>query len=153
MSSDRLPRHIVCTAQSYLVALSVPFPCQVPHSGTGTRPSTPSMWSTWTPSYLSFYTLYVEHMGTLIPVLEAHMCSSKIRQSLAISLPTGSADPLPAAGLSHVCRLAPGYCGRCVHKPGTIACQSHWRTEGGGGLGGLQPPLSSYYIIRKVQHK
>ena len=29
----------------------------------------------------------------------------------------------------------------------------HWRTEGGGGLGGLQPPLSSYYIIRKMRHK
>ena len=25
--------------------------------------------------------------------------------------------------------------------------------DGGGGLGGLQPPLSSYYIIRKMRHK
>ena len=50
----------------------------------------------------SFYTLYVEHMGTLIPVLEAHKRSSKIRQSFAISLPTGSATSL----LTHSQRLA-----------------------------------------------
>lgn len=50
----------------------------------------------------SFYTLYVEHMGTLIPILEAHKRSSKIRQSFAISLPTGTAT----SSLIHSQRLA-----------------------------------------------
>ena len=30
---------------------------------------------------------------------------------------------------------------------------AHWRTEGGGGWGSCNPPLSSYYIIRKMRHK
>ena len=33
------------------------------------------------------YTLYVEHLGTLVPILEAQKRSSKIRQSFTISLP------------------------------------------------------------------
>ena len=36
------------------------------------------------------YTLYVEHLGTLIPVLEAQKRNSKIRQSFTISLPDGA---------------------------------------------------------------
>ena len=39
----------------------------------------------------SSYTLYVEHLGTLVPILEAQKRSTKIRQSFTISLPTGSA--------------------------------------------------------------
>ena len=41
-------------------------------------------------------------MGTLIPILEAHKRSSKIRQSFAISLPTGSSS----SSLTHSQRLA-----------------------------------------------
>ena len=33
------------------------------------------------------YTLYVEHLGTLVPILEAQKRSTKIRQSFTISLP------------------------------------------------------------------
>ena len=36
------------------------------------------------------YTLYIEHLGTLIPVLEAQKRNSKIRQSFTISLPDGT---------------------------------------------------------------
>ena len=36
----------------------------------------------------SSYTLYVEHLGTLIPILVGHKRSTKIRQSFTISLPT-----------------------------------------------------------------
>lgn len=36
------------------------------------------------------YTLYVEHLGTLIPILEGHKRSTKIRQSFTISLPNGT---------------------------------------------------------------
>ena len=45
------------------------------------------------------YTLYLEHLGTLVPILEAHKRSSKIRQSFTISLPNGaslsSSSPQP----------------------------------------------------------
>lgn len=45
------------------------------------------------------YTLYVEHLGTLVPILEAHKRSIKLRQSFTISLPSGtstsSSAPLP----------------------------------------------------------
>ena len=43
------------------------------------------------------YTLYVEHLGTLIPILEATRRSSKIRPSFTISLPSSitSSDTLP----------------------------------------------------------
>lgn len=36
------------------------------------------------------YTLYVEHLGTLVPILEAQKRSTKIRQSFTISLPNRS---------------------------------------------------------------
>lgn len=36
------------------------------------------------------YTLYVEHLGTLVPILEAHKRSVKLRQSFTISLPNGT---------------------------------------------------------------
>ncbi len=36
------------------------------------------------------YTLYVEHLGTLVPVLEAHKRSIKLRQSFTISLPSST---------------------------------------------------------------
>ena len=50
------------------------------------------------------YTLYVEHMGNLIPVLEATRRSSKLRPSFTISLPSDhtSSDSLP-----HTPRLHP----------------------------------------------
>ena len=43
------------------------------------------------------YTLYVEHLGTLIPILEATRRNSKIRPSFTISLPSSvsSTDTLP----------------------------------------------------------
>lgn len=36
------------------------------------------------------YTLYVEHLGTLVPILEAHKRSIKLRQSFTISLPSSA---------------------------------------------------------------
>ncbi len=36
------------------------------------------------------YTLYVEHLGTLVPILEAHKRSIKLRQSFTISLPSNA---------------------------------------------------------------
>lgn len=45
----------------------------------------------------SQYTLYVEHLGTLIPILEATRRNSKIRPSFTISLPSSfsTSDTLP----------------------------------------------------------
>ena len=50
------------------------------------------------------YTLYVEHMGNLIPVLEATRRSSKLRPSFTISLPSDAAS---SDGLPHTPRLHP----------------------------------------------
>ena len=50
------------------------------------------------------YTLYVEHMGTLIPVLEATRRSSKLRPSFSISLPsdaTSSDSTIPQTQRIH----------------------------------------------------
>lgn len=49
------------------------------------------------------YTLYVEHMGNLIPILEASRRSSKLRPSFTISLPSDdtSSDNLPHTPRPH----------------------------------------------------
>lgn len=50
------------------------------------------------------YTLYVEHMGNLIPVLEATRRSSKLRPSFTISLPS---DDTSSDNVTHTPRLHP----------------------------------------------
>lgn len=42
------------------------------------------------------YTLYVEHLGTLVPILEAQKRSSKIRQSFTISVPNSESSTTAA---------------------------------------------------------
>ena len=50
------------------------------------------------------YTLYVEHLGTLIPVLEATRRSSKLRPSFTISLPSSAShlETLPPSTRTHL---------------------------------------------------
>ena len=61
--------------------------CTLIPSSSSSPPSSSSQRSSRHPSQ---YTLYVEHLGTLIPILEATRRNSKIRPSFTISLPSSS---------------------------------------------------------------